>query len=108
VLQNWPQQRRTAGDVWQRELFEAGDFEPALAARVLHTPDLLPKAALQPHRWLVVRTLPDGRIPSIPPAWRPVARGPSWALYQSSPAPASASAAHGQASAPLPESRSAP
>lgn len=108
VLQDWPQQRRTAGDVWQRELFEAGDFEPALAARVLHTPDLLPKAALQPHRWLVVRTLPDGRIPSIPPAWRPVARGPSWALYQSSPAPASASAAHGQASAPLPGSRSAP
>ena len=95
VLQDWPQQRKTAGDVWQRELFEAGDFEPALAARLLRTPDLLPKAALQPHRWLVARTSPAGSSPPIPPAWREVARGRSWTLYRSSPPAAPDGAASG-------------
>lgn len=100
VLQDWPQQRKTAGDVWQRELFEAGDFEPALAARLLRTPDLLPKAALQPHRWLVTRNSPKGSSPSIPPAWHEVARGRSWTLYRSSPPAAPAATARGQVPEP--------
>lgn len=80
VVQDWRQLRSSAGDNWQRELFEAGDFEPAAAARILALPARLAQAAQQPGAWLLV---PEDQ--AAPPGWKPVQRGQRWALYSSAP-----------------------
>ncbi|MCI4441500.1 glycosyltransferase family 39 protein [Tibeticola sp.] len=83
VLQDWPALRRTAGDNWARELFEAGDFEPATAAQVLQSPEVLPDAARRPGQWLLVpHDHPDGDWKH---GWVLVQRGRAWSLYRSAP-----------------------
>ncbi|QTD47239.1 glycosyltransferase family 39 protein [Ottowia testudinis] len=84
VVQDWPLVRIEAGDSWRRELFEAGDFEPALAERLLRTPELLETAARQPGQWLVER-VHDEPSPPVPPTWQPVTEGRGWRLYRSAP-----------------------
>jgi hypothetical protein len=53
LVQDWARTRAEAGDTWARELFEAGDFEPATARRILLQPEVLAQAARQPHAWLL-------------------------------------------------------
>lgn len=80
VVQDWPRLRGEAGDNWQRELFEAGDFEPAAAARILQQPAQLTAAAQRKGAWLL--TPRDMRAP---PGWKAVERGARWRLYASAP-----------------------
>ena len=81
VLQDWPTLRRTAGDNWARELFESGDFEPATAAQVLQSPEVLAAAAQRPGQWLVVaNSHPAGDWQR---GWALVKRGHGWSLYRS-------------------------
>ena len=78
AVQDWPHLRATEGDTWKRELFEAGDFAPAIAARVLQTPsEALAAARAAPNAWIVAprQTVIEG--------FRPVARGTYWVLYAS-------------------------
>jgi 4-amino-4-deoxy-L-arabinose transferase-like glycosyltransferase len=78
VVQDWARERATAGDGWQRELFEAGDFDPAVAARVLQSPPAaLAAARAAPNAWMVAP--PD----MAPDDFRPVARSGRWTLYAS-------------------------
>ena len=78
VVQNWPSLRTSARDNWQRELFEAGDFEPDAARAILHKPGQLQAAAQHGGAWLVtpVNT-------SAPPGWKKVQQGRVWNLYTS-------------------------
>ncbi len=100
VIQDWPHQRATAGDVWQRELFEGANFDP-VAARVLQTPDVLPAASARPGSWLLVPRGGGGAHGFGPPAWRRVQTGTGWILFKSaaSAAPVGASAPEGPESA---------
>lgn len=83
AVADWPRLRKEAGDNWQREFFEAGDFEPATASRVLRTLDALPPAAQQPRRWLLVRRGAEPReVPDLT-AWTAIAQGKTWDLYRS-------------------------
>lgn len=78
VVQDWPSLRTSASDNWQRELFEAGDFEPDTARAILQRPGQLKAAAQHSGAWLVtpVKT-------SAPPGWQQVRQGKSWSLYTS-------------------------
>lgn len=80
VVQDWPRLRSEAGDNWQRELFEAGDFEPAAAARILQQPAQLATAAQHKGAWLLAPE--DMRAP---PGWKTVKQGARWRLYASAP-----------------------
>ena len=80
VVQDWPRLRTEAGDNWQRELFEAGDFESAAAARILRQPAQLAAAARNKGAWLL--TPEDMRAP---PGWGMAAQGARWRLYASAP-----------------------
>ena len=95
VIQDWPRQRKTAGDVWQRELFEGADFDP-VAGRVLQTPDVLAAASARPGNWLLVPRN-GGARGFGPPAWLRVQTGTGWILFKSagSAAPATTSAPEG-------------
>lgn len=84
VLADWPRLRARSGDSWERELFEGGDFEPALARRLLREPAVLAEAATQPGAWLVLRRSRDG-APPLPAGWRPVFEGRDWRLLASAP-----------------------
>ncbi len=80
VIQNWTENRRSAGDSWQRELFEGADFD-APAGRVLQGPEALLKAQQQPGNWLL---LPTDMPPSERPGgWTPVRAGVNWTLLRS-------------------------
>ena len=82
VLQDWPKERRVAGDGWRRELFEGVVFDPA-AGQVLQAPEVLTAAVQAPGRWLVV---PNDTPPAdIPPDWVPVQQGVAWSLWRSVP-----------------------
>jgi hypothetical protein len=78
VLSDWEQARQTAGDNWQRELFEGADFDPEAAQRWLQ-----PIANLQmPHAandWLVTPVDFDA---SLLTQWKLVHSGQAWALWQ--------------------------
>ena len=81
VISDWEQARRSAGDNWQRELFEGEPFDAAAAQRILQ-----PMSQLQAPRttqdWLVV---PLARFkPQDLPNWRLVQEGRVWALWQGS------------------------
>lgn len=82
VVDDWLSLRAHAGDTWKRELFEAGDFEPALAARLLRTPDVLPAAARAPNNWLIARRDPEARQFPLT-GWQLVFEGAGWNLYRS-------------------------
>lgn len=78
VVQDWPELRTSAGDNWQRELFEAGDFEPAASARTLELPTQLAAASAHGDAWLLT---PNDL--SAPPGWKPAQQGKHWTLYAS-------------------------
>jgi 4-amino-4-deoxy-L-arabinose transferase-like glycosyltransferase len=80
VLADWEQARRSAGDNWQRELFEGAEFDPAMAERVLQ-----PLTRLQQPpdtgAWLV--TPQDAWPADQLPHWQVVTRGRAWTLWRS-------------------------
>jgi 4-amino-4-deoxy-L-arabinose transferase-like glycosyltransferase len=79
VLADWEQARRTAGDNWQRELFEGADFDPAMAGRVLRPLTLLDQPPVS-GVWLV--TPKEGWPDSQLPQWRLVMQGQAWTLWR--------------------------
>lgn len=85
AVQDWPTLRRTAGDGWERELFEGADFEPA-AGVVLQTPEVLASAAATPGNWLLVPQ--DKAVPGQLAGWRVQQEGAGWRLLRSAPASA--------------------
>lgn len=88
AVQDWPTLRRSAGDGWQRELFEGAEFDRPAGA-VLQTPDVLLGAASTPGNWLVLRK--GGQInPVLHGPWRLHYEGVGWRLLRSVAAPASA------------------
>ena len=88
VIQDWDELRRTAGDSWQRELFEGADFD-ASAAGALQGFNVLAAARNQPGNWLL---LPSAMAQQQRPAgWTLVQKGVNWTLLRStseSPEPA--------------------
>ncbi|MCL1962304.1 MAG: glycosyltransferase family 39 protein [Desulfovibrionaceae bacterium] len=82
VVQSWARLRETAGDGWLREVFEAGDFEPALAARVLQSPPAaLDAARAAPNAWIVAHQEKAAAMKRE--GFHLVAQGGRWALYAS-------------------------
>jgi len=80
VVQDWASQRVTAGDVWQRELFEAGDFDPAQAAQVLQSPPAaLQAASTAPRAWVVAPADRGAGLDGL----RRVTQDGYWVLYAS-------------------------
>lgn len=84
VLGDWPQWRRTAGDGWERELFEGADFDP-LAGQALQPMQVLLQPAGQGQRWLVLRH--NRGTPPLPPFWTRQYQGFGWDLYRDGSAP---------------------
>ncbi len=80
VLADWPQLRKTAGDGWQRELFEGADFD-AQAAQVLQLPAVLGPAGLAPGNWYLAPTN-DALVRGLP-GWELFFKGAGWRLYRS-------------------------
>ncbi|MDP2371937.1 ArnT family glycosyltransferase [Rhodoferax sp.] len=88
AVQDWPTLRRSAGDGWQRELFEGAEFD-RLAGAVLQTPDVLPSAARTPGNWLVMPR--DGELnAALQGPWRLHHEGVGWRLLRSAGGPGSA------------------
>lgn len=78
VLSDWEQARQTAGDNWQREMFEGADFDPAAAKQWLQ-----PVSELQvphsPSDWLVT---PNGFDTQLLSQWTPIGQGRAWSLWR--------------------------
>jgi hypothetical protein len=81
VVQDWQRQRATAGDGWQRELFEAGDFDAAQAAQVLQSPPAALQAARSAQRAWVVAPADYGGADLD--GLRQVMQAGRWTLYAS-------------------------
>jgi 4-amino-4-deoxy-L-arabinose transferase-like glycosyltransferase len=80
ILQDWDEDRRSAGDSWQRELFEGAQFD-ASAGSVLQEPEVLTAAAQSPGNWLLLPSaMPSQDRPS---GWSSVKEGVSWTLLRS-------------------------
>jgi 4-amino-4-deoxy-L-arabinose transferase-like glycosyltransferase len=94
LLADWPRQRRTVSDGWEREFFEGADFDAASEA-FLQPLGTLATAAATPGNWLVVRR--QSNLLADAPGWALHHAGVGWALYRSSGTP---SRAGGQALAP--------
>jgi len=76
VVEDWEEARRSSGDNWRRELFEAADFDSVAA------PNLQPKLALYQARvnaWLV--TPNDFDAETLPPGWYVNFKGKAWTLW---------------------------
>jgi 4-amino-4-deoxy-L-arabinose transferase-like glycosyltransferase len=87
AVQNWPKLRATAGDDWTREMFEAGDFDPARAALVLQSPPAALEAArTTPRSWVVTPANTTLKIEGF----RQITRDRHWALYASPATPLTA------------------
>lgn len=80
ALADWPVLRQTAGDGWQRELFEGADFDPQ-AAGVLQAPDTVATAGSASGHWLVMRKGLQG--PDQSSGWQVFYEGEGWLLYRS-------------------------
>ena len=80
MLDNWPEQRKHAGDGWHRELFEGADFDPA-AGQVLQSLDTLAPAGLVPGNWFVVSN--GNPVAKNLPGWTQFYEGAGWTLYRS-------------------------
>ena len=104
VVQDWPEQRKSAADNWRRELFEGAQFD-AQAAKVLQTPDGLPAASAQPDNWLLTPNLEAARAISTG-AWSLFYQGRAWSVYRSTPTdsavPASSVPASSALKSPVP------
>ena len=80
ILQDWAEDRRSAGDSWQRELFEGANFD-APAGQVLQGPEVLTAAGQSPGNWLLLPSaMPSQERPS---GWTTVNQGVSWTLLRS-------------------------
>ena len=80
VLADWEQARRSAGDNWQRELFEGAEFDPVMAERVLRPLSQLQQPP-EAGAWLLS---PNGHLtPEQLPQWRLVTQGRAWSLWRS-------------------------
>jgi 4-amino-4-deoxy-L-arabinose transferase-like glycosyltransferase len=100
VIQDWPEQRRSAGDVWQRELFEGAEFDPK-AGQVLQEPDVLAAAAARNGNWLLAPREYTS-FTSHHPGWLQVQVGTGWVLYRSQGSAGSAKAGASAAKGPEP------
>ena len=78
VVSDWPQARRSAGDNWQREMFEGADFDPQ-AAQVLQGREVLTQDQPRGH-WLV--TSRDTSALGDLGRWQKVFEGRAWTLWQ--------------------------
>lgn len=78
VLSNWEQARQSAGDNWQRELFEGADFDPVAARRILQPMSQL-QTAHPISDWLVTPLDFDAALLT---QWKPMFQGQAWALWQ--------------------------
>ena len=77
VLENWDEARRSSGDNWRRELFEASDFD-SVAAKNLQAVSALTTPA--ENTWLVT---PKGfDVQALPPGWSMNFQGAAWLLWQ--------------------------
>ncbi len=79
VIQDWAELRKSAGDNWQRELFEAADFD-AQAARVLQMPEALEQARAQADAWLVAKN--DAAVGRHLDGFALQFKGAAWSLYK--------------------------
>jgi 4-amino-4-deoxy-L-arabinose transferase-like glycosyltransferase len=80
IIQNWAENRRSAGDSWQRELFEGADFDAA-AGSALQGPEALATAQNAPGNWLL---LPSSMpLQARPNGWTLVQAGDNWTLLRS-------------------------
>jgi 4-amino-4-deoxy-L-arabinose transferase-like glycosyltransferase len=80
IIQDWAEDRLSAGDSWQRELFEGANFDAA-AGRVLQGPEVLATAAQSPGNWLLLPSA-HSRL-DRPTGWTTVQEGASWTLLRS-------------------------
>jgi 4-amino-4-deoxy-L-arabinose transferase-like glycosyltransferase len=94
VLADWPHQRRTVSDGWEREFFEGADFDEAAEA-FLQPLGALATAAKTPGNWLLVRR--QSNLLADAPGWALHHAGIGWDLYRSSGTPGRAG---GQALSP--------
>jgi 4-amino-4-deoxy-L-arabinose transferase-like glycosyltransferase len=88
VIQDWSQERKKAGDGWQRELFEGAEFD-ARSATVLQSPEALTQAAEKAGNWLVAFQ-GDGPVLEFE-GWKLFHQGAGWSVYQSAGASAAES-----------------
>jgi len=79
VIQDWPALRESAGDSWQRELFEGADFD-VQAASVLQTPEALVPARAQAGVWLVAKN--DAAAGRQLDGFALLFKGAAWSLYK--------------------------
>ncbi|MDD2808096.1 glycosyltransferase family 39 protein [Rhodoferax sp.] len=80
VLNDWPMLRQSAGDGWQRELFEGADFD-AQAALVLQPLSVLADVAHTPGHWFAGRS--GQALAAQQPGWTLYFKGAGWDLYRS-------------------------
>jgi len=80
IIQDWAEDRLSAGDSWQRELFEGANFDVA-ASRVLQGPDVLAVAAQRPGNWLLLPSAMPHK--ERPEGWTSVKQGVNWTLLRS-------------------------
>lgn len=77
TVEDWSEARRSSGDNWRRELFEAGDFEPETGRTLLQMPSALAQAPA--NAWLLT---PSDAVPYGQQAqWRKVYQGRVWSLW---------------------------
>lgn len=80
VIQDWPEERKKAGDGWQRELFEGANFD-ARSATVLQSPQAVAQAGVVAGNWLVA--FQGGGPADGAAGWTLFFKGAGWSLYQS-------------------------
>lgn len=77
VVDNWAEARRSSGDNWQRELFEAADFEHELGEHLLQASASLQQAPA--NAWLVTKTDVVSHLHET--QWRKAYQGRLWTLW---------------------------
>jgi 4-amino-4-deoxy-L-arabinose transferase-like glycosyltransferase len=90
LLADWPHQRRTISDGWEREFFEGADFDER-AEVFLQPLSMLATAGETPGAWLLIRK--QSKLPGDAPGWVLHHAGAGWSLYRSSGAPSHVSKA---------------
>jgi 4-amino-4-deoxy-L-arabinose transferase-like glycosyltransferase len=88
LLADWPHQRRTVSDGWEREFFEGADFDESTEA-FLQPLITLGTAGGTPGAWLVLRT--QSNLLANASGWTLHYAGAGWNLYRSSGTPSRSS-----------------